>query len=379
MVDPFPAYDRLRSRDPIHWSSRDHAWLITRYRDVATLVSDPSFHVIELAQVVRDLVRPTGKETEDLESVSEAVLFFRNPPEHGDDRRFMVTVLNATPVSALGPIIEHLVAKLLRPLHQAGRFDAVRDFADRLPPLVLGHLIGMPDEVVETLMETISDLSMSFDRGRSMRFYERVNLSVAIGRDILREAIAERRRQPREDGLTRMIKLSDAEYHLDDGVIASRALFLLAAGVETTSSLIGSAIRTILDHPDAAQAIRDGSVAPEAVVEEALRFDSPVQQASRMAVDDREIGGRLLEAGDRLVLLLGAANRDPEVFDRPNEFDVHRKGPPHLAFGASKHFCIGATLARLEARIAIPSLIRLAPIAEEGRWSNTGTTGQSAV
>jgi hypothetical protein len=361
MADPYPAYDRLREAAPIHWSALENAWLLSRYADVAAVMADPSFLVVELAAVVDDVSRRAGKEVSDLRAVLETVLFLRNPPQHGEARRFLVAVMTASPLTAYVPVIEAVAGTLLEKAFDRPSFDAVRSYADLLPPLFMGRLLGLPDEAVTSLVSTVSEVTMTMDRGRSPRFYERVNRTVTIGRGVLRTEVERRRRQPQPDGLSRMIEVSDAHFHLTDDEIASRALFLLIAGIETTSALIGSAIKAVLEHPGVARQLADEPGLIDGAVEEVIRFDSPAQQSTRIATRDLLIDGRPVRAGDHLVLLLGAAHRDPAAYDRPAHFDIRRAGPPHLGFGKGLHYCIGATLARFEARIALARILALSP------------------
>jgi cytochrome P450 len=361
MADPYPAYDRLREAAPVHWSAEENAWLLSRYAEVAEVMADPSFRVVELAEVVDGVARKAGKDVADLRAVLEAILFLRNPPAHGQERRFLVAVMNASPLATYRPMIEEVASALLERAFDRPTFDAVAAYADLLPPLFMGRLLGLSDPSVTSVVATVSEVTMTMDRGRSPRFYERVNGTVVAGRAVLAGEIARRRRRPQADGLSRMIDLSDAEFHLTDDEIASRALFLLIAGIETTSALIGNAVKAVLEHPDAARHLREEPGLIDGAIEEVVRFDSPAQQTTRMATQESVIGGQRIRPGDRLVLLLGAAHRDPAAYAEPAAFDIARTGPSHLGFGRGLHHCLGASLARLEARIALSYMLALRP------------------
>jgi cytochrome P450 len=370
MADPYPAYHRLRDSGT-GWNAEENAWVVHLYADVARIMADRSFEVAEVASIVGRIGQATGKETGDLTSVLEAVLFLRNPPGHTEARKFLVAVMTAYPLSTYRPMIESVVDQLLAAIAKGGAIDAITDFADLVPPLFMGRLLGLSETDVRFLVETVSEVTMAFDRGRSPRFYERVNRTVRTARSLFRDAIADRRRHPADDGLTRMIDLADRQFGLDDDVIASRALFLLIAGVETTSALIGNAIRALLDHPDSGRRIAADPTLIDGAIDEVLRFDGPVQQATRIATQACTIAGRMVQPGDRVVLLLGAAHRDPAAYDRPDLFDIARSGPPHLGFGTGLHHCLGASLARLETGIALERLFALSPVAAidyQPRW-----------
>jgi len=362
MADPYPAYHRLRD-SAICWNAEENAWVVHLYADVARIMADRSFEVAEVAGIVGRIGQATGKETGDLTSVLEAVLFLRNPPGHAEARKFLVAVMTASPLSTYRPMIEAVVGQLLAPIAEGGAIDAITDYADLVPPLFMGRLLGVSETDVRFLIKTVSEVTMTFDRGRSPRFYERVNRTVRTARSLFLDAIADRRRHPADDGLTRMIDLADRQFGLEDEVIASRALFLLVAGVETTSALIGNAIRALLAHPESGRRIAADRTLIDGAIEEVLRFDGPVQQATRIATQACMIADRMIRPGDRVVLLLGAAHRDPAAYDRPDRFDIARTGPPHLGFGTGLHHCLGASLARLETRIVLERLFALSPTA----------------
>lgn len=366
MADPYPAYERLRAADPVHWSAGENGWVLSRHADVAAVMADRTFEVVELARTVDHLTRTASKPCADLVGVLEAVLFLRNPPAHGEGRRFLVAVLTDKPLSAHVPVIEAVAASLLPKAGAGAPFDAVTAYADRVPPLFMGRLLGLSDDQVSAIMAIVSEVTMTFDRGRSLRFYQRVDRTVAAAIEIFAAEIAGRRRGPRHDGLSRMIALSDERFHLSDLEIASRALFLLIAGVETTSALIGAAIAAIVARPDLARRLRGDPAAVERAVEEVLRHDGPVQQATRFATRDTVIGGQPVRAGDRIVLLVGAAHRDAAAYDAPATFDIDRKDAAHLGFGAGLHHCLGASLARLEAQIAVSALLARDPHPQPG-------------
>jgi cytochrome P450 len=359
MADPYPDYDRLRESTPVHWSAQENAWVLSRYGDVAMVLSDPTFVVVELAEVVDGVNRLANRNVDDLRAILSTVLFLRDPTAHAVARRYLVAVLGASSVATYASIIEDVVDSLLRTNEQP--FDAVTRYADLIPPLFMGRLLGLPADAVASVVKTVADVTMVMDRGRSLRFYARANDSVAAGLAVLSAEVAERRRERRTDGLSRMIDLSDAEFHLADREIATQALFLLIAGIETTSALIGSAIKAVLETPGAVQRLADDPGCTDAAIEEVIRYESPAQQTTRIASRETNIGGHEVRAGDHVILLLGAAHRDPEAYDRPSDFDIGRSGPAHLGFGKGLHHCIGPRVARLEARIALTKLLARGP------------------
>lgn len=361
LADPYPEFARLRAGPPIFWSASECGWVLHRYGDIAAILADSRFTAFEVAQCVRELCARANKDTADLEAVLSEMLFLLNPPEHSEARQFLVAALTGRPVSSHAAIIETITRRLLTKAVRHQPWDAVGQYADLLPPLFMAHLFGLTEVEIMGLTALVSELTKSADRGRSLRFYQRVSQQISSARCPLDAAVLRRRQRPLDDVLSRMIALSDDRFHLDDRTIATRALFLMMAAIETTSSLIGNAIAAVVEHEDA---IRCLEADPEHIVpaiEETLRFDSPIQQVSRVASVNAMIAGQKISAGDRLILLIGAANRDPAVYAEPDRFDIRRTMPRHLAFGAGAHFCPGSGLARLEAQIALREFLKSRP------------------
>lgn len=353
---PFDSYRALADAPDVFWSAAEEAWIVHRHADVSALLADGDFAVVELAEVIGGLAARAGRDVADLVSVVSAILFLRNPPGHTERRHFLAAVLNDRPMSARVALADRICADLSAAFDPSGKVDLVREFADWLPPLFIGRMLGLEDGLVRDIMTTVTEVTKVFDRGRSLRFYDRVNASVAKARAPIDAIIDDRCASPREDGISRIIALSEKRFHLDRMDLASHVLFLLIAGAETTSALIGNAFAAALDHPDLWRPLIGQPGAIDRWVEETLRYDGPVHQATRLATVDRHIAGQHIRRGDRLVLLIGAAHRDPRRFERPESFDPARDGTGLLGFGAGLHFCLGADLARMEARRALSHL-----------------------
>ena len=354
---PATTYPALRQGPPVIWSNQEGGWVVHRHADVAAAMKDPRLAVTELAQSLRVLGGHGGKDVEALAAVIDEVLFLRNPPAHGVGRQFLVAVLNDQPLSVHQGKIEEIARRLLESARPGAPWDAVTGYADMLPPLFMASLLGLEDAEALDTMTTVTEVTKTFDRGRSLRFYERVNKTVETAREPIRAAVRRRRAAPAGDGLSRMIALSDSRFGLTDEVIANRALFLLIGGVETTSALIGSTIAAVAERPEIGARIRAAPGLAAAAAEETLRFDGPVKQTSRIALSDLQIAGQPIKTGERLLLLVGAAHRDPAVFPEPDRFDIDRTADGILGFGAGLHFCIGAALARLEARVGLREIL----------------------
>lgn len=350
---PFGRYAALDAAPDLFYSHAEQAWIAHRHALVASLLADRRLAVVELATLIRDLTRLGGREVPDLVSVLSAVLFLRNPPGHTEKRHFLAAVIHDRRSAELMQLADRIGAELIAGWAGGAQIDLARDFADLLPPLFIGRMLGLPDALTLDLVSTMNEVTKVFDRGRSLRFYQRVDATIAAARAPVDALIRSRRTQPQDDGLSRMIALSDSRFGLDPMALGSHVLFLLIAGAETTSALIGNALAAVIDHglPPAAA---PGFAA--AWIEETLRHDGPVHQATRIATEDLVLAGQRVARGDRIVLLIGAAHRDARRFAQPEAFRPDRTDQDVLAFGAGLHHCLGAQMARIEAQSAITLL-----------------------
>ncbi len=354
--DPYDAYDRLRAADPVYWSAPENGWVLSRYADVARVLADPSFKVFDLAANVSGLTRAAGRDTAALNLVLGRVLALQNPPGHTRDRTFLAAALNARPAAAHAADIEAVVQDLVAAAPRGRDFNAISEVADLVSPGFLARFLGLSEDAMQALLTGIANVSNCFDRGRSIRFYERVNGEVAGALDLVLGHIAARGGKA-EDGLGRIAELGRSRFGLDPREIAARILFLLLASVETTSSLAANAIGAIFSRPDILRALRGSPEKVPAAVEEVARLDPAFQQTTRIATREAKIGDKQIAPGDRLVLLIGAAHRDPAAYEAPSRFDLDREGPPHLGFGGGLHACLGSSLGRMMARSTIAGLI----------------------
>jgi cytochrome P450 len=311
---------------------------------------------------MEELGSRAGRPLRALRGVLDTVPFFVNPPAHAALRRFIAGILTAQAISAWVPAMREITRRLLAPLRAAGGFDAARDFADRLPPLFMARLLGLPEEGVDELLGHTTGVIAVFNRVLPMREYAALEPKAAAALAHIERVVAERRAAPRDDALSRMLGAPYDGRPLADSEVARYGLMLFLVGVETTSTLIGSAIRALLDNPAACAELRRSRALLKGAIEEALRCESPVQLSKRIASQPAEIDGQRIAPGERAALMLGAANRDPRVYAEPDRFDPRREGPPHLAFADGAHACLGATLSRTEAQVALDALLDLPPL-----------------
>jgi len=365
--DPYPTYRALREAGPLH-RVEDGAlrfWAVTRHADVLALLRDPRVTVDRLPQLGGDPAAPVDSAT--LNPIARAlrtlsrVMLFRDPPDHTRLRGLANKAFTPRMVEALRPRIAALVGELLAPLEPGARFDVVHDFAEPLPILVIAELLGLPAADRKELKGWSDDLAVLLDGSIALQHLDRGIRSAIAVLDYLRGHLEERRRNPREDLLSAMLAARERDENLTEDEILATALLVMGAGHETTTNLVGNAVLALLRNPRELARLRAEAALLPGAVEEFLRYDAPVQGTARALREPIEIHGTRIPARNEVLLPIGCANRDPEVFADPDRLDVGRADVRHASFGHGIHFCLGAGLARLEAQLAIGGLLARAP------------------
>jgi cytochrome P450 len=358
MTDPYPVYRRLRESGPVQWSPRAHAWLVTGHAEVKQVLRDRDAAPNDLAAFMRSLSQRAGKPLVSLVRVFEAILFFQHGPDHTVGRRFLGQVLNGRPLDALVPDMHAVAGDLLTNVWREGGFDATSDFAELMPYLVMGRVLGIEAEDILWMARQLNGFMVVFDRGCSLRELEHFDQRMQMCMEMLEVTIRLRRRTPLDDGISRLVDGGQAD-KLTDADLAARCMFLMLTGSETTATFVGNAFRLLIEFPEQKALLRDGRASVSQAVEELLRFESPVQQTVRIAGVNTVLGGVSIEAGQSMLLMISAANRDPLVFADPERLQLDRDASAQLAFTAGMHQCLGERLARLEAAVAIEQFLKL--------------------
>jgi pimeloyl-[acyl-carrier protein] synthase len=364
--DPYPLYQRLRAEDPVHRSELGF-WVLTRHADVLAVLRDPRMSRDPRRSERVDLLR-ASTEVDDLLVAEEAApsMLFVDPPDHTRLRTLVNKAFTPAAVERLRPRVEAIVAGLLDRVSGAGAMDVVEDLAYPLPVTVICEMFGVPEADYDRFRAWSRDLVRLLDPLVASDALERALRARLALRRYLRELIAERRAHPGGDLLTALIAAEDQGHRLSEDELVSMCVLLLVAGHETTVNLIANGTLALLRNPEALARLTAEPALAGSAVEELLRYDSPVQFTSRHALADLDIGGRRVRTGETVVAVLGAANRDPAQFPDPDRLDLARSPNRHVAFGGGIHFCLGAPLARVEARIAIPALLARLPDPELG-------------
>jgi cytochrome P450 len=351
--NPYPTYAALRKLDPVH-RCPDGTWFLTRYADLDQIYRDRN----SFSSEKKSVFGPKFGIGSPLYEHHTTSLVFNDPPYHTRVRRPIVGALTPHVLQAMQPQIVALVDALLDRLEERRRVDLIEDFAAAIPVEVIGNLLRVPREDRGPL------------RGWSLAILGALETTVTEGQravgdqavreftDYLRILVDDRRRHPSpEDLLSRLL----ADRDLSTTELLHNCVFLLNAGHETTTNLIGNGLSLLLTHPDALQRLREMPELITSTVEECLRYESPNQLGNRLVVQRCCIRGVTFEPGTYLTLCIGAANRDGEEFPLPDDFDIARKPNRHLAFAAGGHACAGMSVARLEAQVAILRLVQRFP------------------
>ena len=354
LADPYPYYSRLRAKDPVHCSTRG-VWILTRYDDVAAVLRDPRFG----RKGFRELLGTSGTEPND--SGLAVSMLFQDPPEHTRLRTLVSKAFTISLFQNLGPHIQQIADNLLDQVWDARAMDLIADFAFPLPVYVIADLLGVPATDRDLFRQWSLDIARGLEAAPTSAIFERSAAAHDAMSGYFRNLIAERRKRPQADLLTRLIAPEDERDKLTEAELLDVCGLLFVAGHQTTVNLIGNGMLALLRHPIELRRLRrDPGLLPNAI-EELLRYDSPVQRAGRMANTDVEIGGKMIPKRAVVLAVLGAANRDPAQFPEPDRLDITRCENRHLAFGSGARFCLGAPLARLDGKIAIGTLLQRLP------------------
>ena len=354
--NPFPHYDRLLAQSPVT-PQPDGSFLICRHADLSAIYKDTDLYISDKKQAFK----PKFGAGTPLYEHHTTSLVFNDPPLHTRVRRIMTSALTPRALRAMEPGLIAAVDVLLDRMPQEA--DLIEDFASVIPIQIIGNLLDIPMSERSPLRDWSLAILGALEPVLSDAQLARGHAAVSEFKTYLQDLIARRRARPGDpetDVLTRLIA-GDKDGTLTEIELIQNCIFILNAGHETTTNLIGNALALLHDHPAQKELLLSDQSLVDRTVEEVLRLRSPNQFGNRETTAPVTIGGHDIPAGANLHLCIGAANRDPEVFDHPAEFDISRHPNRHLAFAAGPHVCVGLTLARMEGRIAIERFLARYP------------------
>jgi cytochrome P450 len=372
--DPYPALARLREEAPLLSDGRTGQWLVSRHADVNALLRDRRLgrsyrHVATHEEWGR---QPPPVDQAPFWDLLDVQLIDMEPPDHTRLRRLVTKAFTPRTVEALRPRIDGIVAGLVAHAHDLGTFDLIADLIELLPVTVIAELLGIPETDRHLLRPWSADMTLMFELQPTPEMQRAATDASASFEAYLRDLVRSRRASGSDDLLGELAAVVEARGdRLTEDELIGTAVLLLNAGHEASVNGAANAWYALFRHPDALAALRaDRGLLPTAI-EELLRYDTPAPMFERWVLEDIELHGQTIPRGQELALQFAAANRDPRVFDRPDEIVLDRDPNPYLSFGAGIHYCLGAPLARLELEILFGRILAELPrleLVEEPRW-----------
>ena len=359
--DPYPHYDRLRAVDPVHVTPF-RQFVASRHADVSLVMRDKRFG--------KDFVERSKRRYSDkimdepvFRSMSHWMLQ-ADPPDHTRLRGLVVKAFTARRVEDMRPRIQEIVDQTIDAVIDRGHMDLIEDFAFRLPVTIICEMLGIPEEHREVFYKSSRDGGRLLDPvPLTPEEIKKGNEGNLMAQMYFQQLFELRRKNPGEDLITQLVQAEEDGNKLSNEELTANIILLFGAGHETTVNLIGNGLLALHRNPDQLALLKARPELMEGAIEEFLRYDSSVQMTGRVALEDiDDLGGKRIPKGETVLCLLGSANRDPAVYpDRPDRLDVTRQNVKPLSFGGGIHFCLGAQLARIEAEIAIATLLRRLP------------------
>jgi pimeloyl-[acyl-carrier protein] synthase len=356
LADPYPLYRRLRTEAPVHWDPYLHAWVVTRYEDVVTVLH----HFSAKRTPTPEQFAAMGlAELGPIAQLMTKQMLFMDAPAHTRLRGLASMAFTPARVEALRSHIREIVDTLMEPLLRAGRMDVIDDLAAPLPAIVTAEMLGVPTSDCDRLKAWSADFAevlgnFQHNPDRTSRTLKCVEEMTAY----FRAAIQRMKTEPREGLINALMTAELDGDRLTEEEIIANCIVTMVGGQETTTNLIGNGVLSLIRNPDQLQRLRDDLSLIPSAVEELLRYESPSQHTARICPEDTELGGKLIRKGQAVIAVMGAGNRDPERFPDPDRLDVGRTDNRHLAFGWASHFCFGAPLARIEGQLTLEAIAR---------------------
>ncbi|WP_078552133.1 cytochrome P450 [Bacillus alkalicellulosilyticus] len=350
--NPYPFYEEIRSIHPVYKGNlfKHPGWFVTGYQEAVAILKDHRFQT-------RVTLPENKKRYETLQTIQNNMMLFKNPPEHARLRMLVHQYFTPARIESYRPFIEEVALTLVKEVKNKQKIEVISDFAFPFASQVIAKLIGIPSVDNELFRKWAIDLIDSIDLTRTRRSLIEANVTTLDMLAYFKTLIEKKRQSPEDDLLSGLLAV-EKENKLTEQELLATASLLVIAGHETTVNLISNSLYCFLTHPKQYEMLRANPSLIESAIEECLRYESPTQMIARVASEDVELSGVQIHKGEQVYVLIGAANRDPNQFTNPAQFDITRDPNHHLAFGSGIHFCLGSTLARLEGQVALQALIQ---------------------
>lgn len=361
--DPYPYYYELQQRCPMFFWQEHQLWTFVSHHDVAMLLRDRRLgRQISHKKSPSELGLPAIPESnQPFFDVDNLTMLASEPPDHTRLRGLVQKAFVAREISSLRPAIEQLcetlVNELLERLSTDADVDLLKCYATPIPVMIIADLLGIPREKCDDLLRWSHAMVQMYEMQRTAEMEANAVKASREFVNYLRQYVSVRRSQLGDDLISHLIRVESLGDRLTEDELIANCILLLNAGHEATVNVIGNGTLALLQNPHQTCSWKDGKVASDAAVEELLRFDTPLHQFNRWVLEPLELNGQRFEIGQQVGLLLGAANRDPNIFEDADKLRLDRTTNPHVSFGGGIHFCLGASLARLEVAIALEKLL----------------------
>lgn len=351
----------------MRWNKGVNAWILTRYSDVSAALRYDRLSAERITALTGLIGESGGESARQFERTFLKMMLFSDPPDHTRLRSLANKAFTPRVVGQIRSHIQGIVKGLLDGVQpdgdrEPGKIDVITDLAYPLPAIVIAEMLGAEPKDRDQFKKWSDDLAAFLGNIRIVsETYESAMKSEAELIDYLRELVAQRRKEPKDDLISALVMAEDQGDSFTQEELFSMCVLLIFAGHETTTNLIGNGILALLNNPSELAKLRQNPSLIVPAIEEIIRYDGPVQTTTRTALEPLEIGGKQIAKGDRISLTLGAANRDPAQFPDPDRMDITRGENRHVGFGFGIHFCLGAALARMESQLAIGAMVERMP------------------
>jgi len=381
LANPYPLLARMREDDPCHWSPRLRAWVLTRYDDVKRVCLDKDLlSSNRLKPFFASMPPPAVERIAHIIRYLSLWMVFTDPPDHTRLRRLTAKVFSAKAMQAMRPQVEDIGRWLIERIADRDAFDFIADYAGPLPCLVIMTMLGVPREHLAEVKRMSDDMALFVGSSRvAAEKYDTAERATQEMAAFFRDLIDKRRAQPTPDLLSELVHLrggnEGGDDRLSDDELVATCILMLFAGHETTTNHIANGLHALMHFPSEMARLRADPALAAAAVEELLRYDGPQGAQVRIVAQAHVLHGKPLEPGQRMFIMLNAANRDPRAYPDPDRLDLLRDGVPHLTFGFGQHICLGFPLARTEGEVAFPQVLarwrEIEPVGDEPPWINS--------